>query len=591
VPRGVIIGLAALRLGGVVALLLLLWNPTSSRAVPDAGQPLVLLDASLSMGGLPTEATRWRAILDTTRALGRDGMVWRFGTQVASFDSGPPMAGASDLRPALEAAAARGGAVTVVSDGAISDLAGLPADVQRRPRVVVVPRAPFADAFVASVDGSRRIAAGDTLRLTVSYGTAGPKPRNRAARVRLEIRLGERALGTRAVTLPDSGMLATELELPASRLPAGWSALEVRLVGADDPEPRDDARWIVVEVGPQPAAVVLAAPPDWDARFLARTLSDVARVPMRTFVRPGGEGGWRDGSTLAGVGEAAVQRAVDSARLVVLAGDPDRLSRVRVPPRAALIVWPTGGRPGRDGDWYVDPAPASPVGGPLAGVRWDSLPPLTAVAEMTLDTSGSSPALTARLARRGPVEPVVVLSERGGRRQASIAGQGLWRWSFRGGTSGEAYRALVAAVADWLLAPGAVGRERAVPVARETARGLPLAWRWSGNGAPQALTIDLQGPSGPVVDTLVFDGSGRADLLLPPGSYRYALRGGSERGLVVVEEYSDEWRPAAPVLTAQEGAVVGRHESVGLRDRWWLYVLIVGAFAAEWAWRRRQGLP
>src|SRR6185503_15413439 len=99
-----------------------------------------------------------------------------------------------------------------------------------------------------------------------------------------------------------------------------------------------------------------------------------------------GEGGWRDGSTLAAVGEAAVQRAVDSARLVVLAGDPERLSRVRLPPRAALIVWPTAGGPGRDGDWYVEPPPASPVGGPLAGVRWDSLPPLTAVAEMTVDT-------------------------------------------------------------------------------------------------------------------------------------------------------------------------------------------------------------
>jgi hypothetical protein len=149
----------------------------------------------------------------------------------------------------------------------------------------------------------------------------------------------------------------------------------------------------------------------------------------------------------------------------------------------------------------------------------------------------------------------------------------------------------VAAVADWLLAPGAVGRERAVPLARETANGLPLAWRWSASGTPRSLTIDLQGPAGAVVDTLLFDASGRAELTLPPGAYRYALRGGPERGLIVVEQYSDEWRPAAPVVAAQEGAALAQHESVGFRDYWWLYVLIVAAFAAEWAWRRRQGLP
>jgi len=30
---------------------------------------------------------------------------------------------------------------------------------------------------------------------------------------------------------------------------------------------------------------------------------------------------------------------------------------------------------------------------------------------------------------------------------------------------------------------------------------------------------------------------------------------------------------------------------VGLRDRWWLFAIAIAAFAAEWAWRRRQGLP
>jgi hypothetical protein len=588
--RGLTAGLAVLRGGGVLALLLLLWNPTTSRDVPDPGQPLVLLDASLSMGGLPGE-TRWPSALDTARALAHGGIVWRFGAAVASFDSGPPGDGASRLRPAVEAGAARGGELTVVTDGAISDLDAVPADLRRRPRIVVLPRAPFRDAFVASVEGSRHVAAGDTLRLAVTFGTAGPTPPGRAdERPRLEIRLGERVLAGRAVTLPDSGVVSAELELAASRLPPGWSALQVGLAGARDVEPRDDARAIVVEVGPQPAAVVLAAPPDWDARFFARTLTDVARVPLRSFVEPGDSGGWRDGATLAPVGDAAVQRAVDSARLVVLAGSPERLSRVRVPPRAALVVWPTVGRPSRDGDWYVDPPPASPIAGPLAGVRWDSLPPVVSLAPMALDSTAIT-VLTARLARRGSPEPVVVLGERGGRRQASIAGQGLYRWSFRGGAAAEAYRALVAGVADWLLAPAAAGRERAVPTSHETPQGLPLVWRWTGAAPAQPLVADLQSSAGALVDTLRFDVRGQAEQRLPPGVYRYALRGGRERGVVVVEEYSDEWRPAVPVVGTQDGTPSSRREAVGWRDRWWLYVLAVAAFAAEWAWRRRQGLP
>src|SRR5213079_3215340 len=97
-------------------------------------------------------------------------VIWRFGERVAGFDTLPPKEGASRLAPALDAAAARGGPVTVVSDGAIADLAP---DLVRRARLVVLPRAPFFDAFVASVEGPRRVSAGDTIRLRVSYGVGG----------------------------------------------------------------------------------------------------------------------------------------------------------------------------------------------------------------------------------------------------------------------------------------------------------------------------------------------------------------------------------------------------------------------------------
>jgi hypothetical protein len=430
------------------------------------------------------------------------------------------------------------------------------------------------------------------VRLGVSYGAAGGSERSPAGRqARLEVRLGARVLASRPVALPDSGVAMTELGLPAARLPTGWSALEIALArSAGDAEPRDDARWIVVHVGPQPAAVVLAAPPDWDARFLARTLVDVARVPMRTFVEPAPAAGWRDGVSLAPVSTALVQRAVDSARLVVLAGDPARLGAIRLPAHAAIVAWPTAGRNARDGDWYVDAPPASPVAAALAGVRWDSLPPLVSLADVSIDATSMS-ALGARLARRGVAQPVLVLSERDGQRQAAFAAQGLWRWSFRGGAAAEAYRALVAATADWLLGAGEGNRERASPLAHEVPQGVPLQWQWSGSRAATSIVVDLQTGDGARVDTLRFDARGRADLRLPPGVYRYALRGGGERGVVVVETYSDEWRPAAATLGEQAGVPGGTRESRELRDRWWLFVVAIGAFAAEWAWRRRAGLP
>src|SRR5467141_568210 len=155
----------------VLSLILLLWNPASSRLLPAGEQPIVLLDASLSMTGAP-----WRAALDTARGYARrrgGAVVWRFGTAVTAFDTSPPAAGASHLAPALEAAAGRAGEVVVVTDGELDDLAAIPADLLRRPRVIVQPRTPFRDAYVTSVEGARHVTRTDTIRLRVSYGTAG----------------------------------------------------------------------------------------------------------------------------------------------------------------------------------------------------------------------------------------------------------------------------------------------------------------------------------------------------------------------------------------------------------------------------------
>ena len=584
--------LVILRVTAVLALLLLLWNPSTARFLPAGDQPIVLLDASLSMSGAP-----WRAALDSARAIARrrgGAVIWRFGTGVAPFDTAPPAAGASRLGPALEAAAGRAGEVVILTDGNVDDVTGIPPDLLRRPRISVQPRPTFFDAYIAGVEGPRHVTRGDTVRLKVSYGTVGKRETGNGKRATLVVKMADLVLASQRVTLPDSGTLSTEITFPVSRIPfPGWAVLEVRLDGVGDAEPRDDSRQFVVDVSLEPAAVIFASPPDWEARFLARTLSDVARLPVRVFVETEA-GRWRDGATLAPVGTADLTRAAVGARLVIATGDPQRAREFTAGPAgprtsSALLLWPTNGQAG---DWYVERPLSTPFTAALAGVLWDSLPPATAVTVSRDSNRTATVALTARLARRGPARPILTLEQRNSRRVATVAAAGLWRWAFRAGAAEQAYRSVVAALVDWLLGEqGAGTRERAVPEALEVPNGLPLIWRWTSSDSSHAVAITLRSGETTRTDTLRFDAAGRAQLLVPPGVYRYALSGGPEQGVVAVETYSDEWLPLAPALSGQPGEAIARVASVGLRDRWWLFVIATLALATEWALRRRQGLP
>ena len=593
--RRVTVGLATLRLVGCAGLVLLVWNPVTTKRVASSAPPLVLLDASLSMGAT---GGRWREALDSARTLARGGVIWRFGTRIAAFDSTPPTDGATQLSSALGAAAARGGPVAVVTDGVISDAGEIPADLLAAARVVALPRAPFRDDFVAAVEGSHRIGAADTFRLNVSYGVAGVSSGSARHATSLSVLLDGRRLAATPVSLPDSGIVSSEIDVPAARLErAGWSALEIRLDGARDSEPRDDARLFVVEVSSAPSIVVLASPPSWDLQFLARTLADVTRVPLTMFVKTQPTGSledWRDASTLQRVGGAQVRSALQSAQLVVVGGDPAQLDRLPLPATGAELLWPEGGGAprGQEGDWYVDDPPSSELTPSLAGVAWDSLPPAAAIFPLSVD-SASTVALSARLSRRGPARPVVVLAARGGgaMRRVEIAASGLYRWAFRGGASTEAYRTLVAALADWLMRPDQRARERITPASYEVPNGTPVVWHWTGSAAPRDVAVTMTSPTLERRDTLRFDATGASEQWLPPGVYRYQVQGGTERGMVAVETYSDEWRPATPSLGTQPGRALGRLQQVSARDRWWLFVVVIAAFAAEWAWRRRQGLP
>ncbi len=499
------VGLAGLRAVGIGALLVLLWNPGRAHPVAET-PPLVLLDASLSMGGY---GGRWREAVESARALARGGPIWRFGTTLQPFDSLPPTEGATTLAPGLVAAASRGGPVVVVTDGAIDDRDAIAPDLLSAPRVVLLPRRMFRDYFVRAVAGPHWVGAADTLRLEVTCGTAGP--RGSASRSAILVaRLGERALLNQRIVLPDSGSIAVPIALPAAGLPAGWSALEIRLEGVRDSEPLDDGHLFVVNVRAAPAFVVVAAPADWDARFLARTLASVAGAPVRLFALLGGDasaGRWIDGATLAATNAEAVRSALRTAALVVVAGRPS-LRPLSAP--AVLRLVPR--RRVRSGIGTSRRAPSSPLSGALAGVAWDSLPPLIAV---TPADSGTA-ALTARVARRGPPRPVVLLSDGAGGRTAVIAGAGLYRWAFRGCRTEDAYRTLVAALVDWLLGGRAPETASAVPVTLEVSNGLPLVWRWNAAGAPADVPIRVcHGPTASVRDTLQFG---------PTGGRAYAWR-------------------------------------------------------------------
>ena len=109
------------------ALGLLLLN-VSCPVAPEARQPIVLLDASLSMSAPGAGWAEARAAAATL------GDVRRFGDERAAADSLPSL-GRSELGPALRAAAASDRPVVVLTDGEIDDAADIPRDLLARASV------------------------------------------------------------------------------------------------------------------------------------------------------------------------------------------------------------------------------------------------------------------------------------------------------------------------------------------------------------------------------------------------------------------------------------------------------------------------
>jgi hypothetical protein len=342
----------------------------------------------------------------------------------------------------------------------------------------------------------------------------------------------------------------------------------------------------VVTVVPTPGVVLLASPPTWESRFLFEALRDVAALPVRGYLESE-EGQWRSAGNLRPVPRDEVTAAARRADLLVTLGAPGAVAAgSRARGRLALpAVIPGSSAPG---DWYVTVPAGSPLSSGFGALAVDSFPPGTALAELApgpRDWIG----LTAQAGRRGAVRPVLVGRDSAGTRRIVVGLAGLWRWAFRGGSSEQGYRGLVAASVSWLLggADSAIGRARLVREVVE--QGRPASFEWLGGGAMEPLPIELTGAAGPRRDTLVFDGSGRAGLLLAPGIWRYRLTGGGE-GTLAVEEFSGELLPRARTLEAREASAAPIESRIPVRRWLWLFGLAVLAFSGEWLARRRMGL-
>ena len=540
-------------------------------------RPLVLLDASLS---LAATGGQWPEARDSAL---RWGEVRSFGDERLGQDT-IPSRGRSLLAPALIGAAASGRPVIVVSDGEIEDAHEIPPDILTRSGVRLFPRERVPDLAVSRVAGPNRVSAGDSIALDVLIQSVAGAT---ADTVAVRVSSGTRRLARQTVRLSGRTGGRATIVVPSAALPPGDHVLRVSLVQSGDAEPRTDSRLHVVTITPTPGIVFLAGPPDWDSRFLYRTIREVSQLPVRGFVMLEGSR-WRSMTDLRPVPADQVRRAARRADLLILKGGIGSVAEGSG--ARGVWNWPSGegGETQVLGDWYLKAGDASPLSGAFLGQPVDSFPPAI---QLTPQQPGPQAwvALFAQLGRRGPLRPAVFGRQDGRVRRVTVAADGLWRWAFRGGSSDQSYRSWVAATASWLLGGADSAQGLARPIQRVAANGRPIVFQWVGAGLPAPLSVTWSVNNQRSTDTLHFDGTGKAGVWLAPGEHRYRLGSGGG-GTVAVEEYSDELLPRSVTLTAHEPGTAAPSGRSSARNWLWLFALCVLALSGEWLARRRLGL-
>lgn len=602
--RGRVLLLALLRFAAVLLVAALFVGAPA--APPSPASPLVALDVSASWrraGGddstlVRALRTQWRDAIppaatgdilligDSLRDIERDAIAAQLPADMTTR-----------VRAAVDRASALGRPLVLLTDGEIEDPDAL-ADAPPGSRVRVFPKAAKADAAIADLTVPTSATAGDTLQIAalVGAGAAGSPEGT------LRLSLDGAAVGSVAVPAL-AAFATTRVTLPVP-LPRGArvSMLQAVIAVAGDVEPRNDTLRAVIEVGDRPPAVFISTAPDLDVREVLVVLRGALALPTRAYLRLA-PGAWRVEGTLEPIREEEVRARAAAAGLLIVHGDTSWApQRAAGAVRASRALWtpapPTAAaRPGeltRAAEWYISGAPVSPLSAPLAGLPWDSLPPLTLAGV----PRGSINVLEARLGKRGDAVPAIAARDDAGMRTLVISGSGYAGWSLRGGRSAEVFGALWGTIFDWL----AVGRgdvRAARPLEAWQRAGDAVRWRRGGSDSVVTAVIAPRGVSGDAArqgattgDTVrIRFASGAVDAMSSPlsaGVYDVRTAGGSS---VLVVNAAREWLPKAPTVADGElsrGSL--STEAPRLSDEWWPFAAALLLLCAEWIARRFAGL-
>ena len=587
--------LAALRAGAVTLLVALMLDARAGRAA--SMPPLVVLDASRSW--MRGDSLRWNAAMRDARARGGDSL-HLFGDSLRLAGEAPqPADTRSAFAAVAEMAGAQGRPVVVYTDGELP--VGDAARVARLPRgsQLVVRAAPAAaDRAVVGIEAPRAVAGGDTLRVRVVLRT-GAAP---VGATTLALHLDSTAIATAAIEAAPAST-TREATFAVRMPPADGSRLLRAIIQGSDAERRNDTMTVALDVSAATAAIWVSSAPDLDGRAALAVLRGSLAVPTRAFLRVA-PGAWRIEGTLAPVSEAEVRRAIAAAPMLVIHGD----TAVFGPPRAlggdaplALLPGPArdaGGAPGGTtadvlDEWYPSGAPASPASSALAGVAWDSLPPVSLGAAATGDARRGLRgwvAMEGRRARRGEPQPLVVGTE-SPRRVVVARATGMWRWQSRGGPGEVAYQGLWGSIFDW-MADARRDRRAAVPALASVREGDAVRWRVAAtDGATPSIVLRRRGADGRVdtVPLAPIPGTTMAESpSLAAGIYDVEAPGG--RSILAVN-VAAELLPAAPTVeTGAQGDGPVSGTAPALREQGLAYAAIVLLLCVEWVLRRQQGL-
>lgn len=584
------IGAALLRALALMLVLALLLDAPAGRARPP--RPFAAVDASRSVPRGRGAAAGLEADVRWARATGAES-VFVFGDSLRVLRAGRDGAArstddASRVRPAVEQALAAGRALLLTTDGEIDDpdaLRLLPAGSEVR----VTPPATARDLAVAALELPRAAVTGDTIELqvTLAAGAAG------ASGGALDVTLGDVSAG--AVALGALGPYARRTVTLRTRAPATAGTVLVRALARTegDSEPANDTLRAALELSAGASAVFVSTAPDEDARFVLALLRGALSLPTRGYYRIA-PGQWRREGTLEPATEGEVRSALRDAPLAVIHGDTAALGAPRELARGslALIAPPPASddESAAANEFFATAAPPSPLAPALAGLPFDSLPPLR-VAERA--PQGQWEALETRRGRRFD-RRVAIAGTETPRREVTIAASGFWRWRFRGGTSADAFAAVWGGIVDWLAEERRDARA-AVPAASSVRAGEPVRWRRGAAAKGDSLVLELgrrgandsarvervtlRWPAGATVTESAPLAAGVYDVRAPGG------------GSLLVVNPSRELVPRQPTVKAgRVGSAPAPGAAPGLRTKPWAFLLAAVLLCAEWVLRRRLGM-